>query len=642
MIRTDYGDWFKTGIEFEPTEYPQITSSDKVIGNEIIESPNTRDGAIAYLFMGKNYFRIETIAQAPALGLIGYSDTHTTATYIRTDYGDWIKTGQAISPGEYYGLESVAGLSVTAGGFTINTVANNARDEVAFMFVGVSAAQDIADFSNDNVPDVGFVAFAVDNSDILPTTYGDWIKTGQIVFPSIYPALQDAAGITNNVIDFVLNSGAGGTAYMFAGNNIKDIRSYVIAPVAGTIAYAFVADDSVLGIATDYGDWIRTDRTVSASEYTGLDPSVNLTLTGVTLGSNGDVTINYVGDNAYDQVAFMYAGDSSVLLLENAVVETLDPAVGTIAFAESTDILISLEYGDWIKTGTTILPTEYPQLSGVTGVAGNVITPVLASGSGRIAYMFAGKNVLLIDNIATAPAIGSVSYSNSDLDTISNSIGTWFKAGKEILEAQYNRLNVYGVVEEVSGDLIKPMTSNNAPSPQIAGAYNSYQEPYLAFDYNESTKTYWQSGDSVGNDRGYYDTWLSIDLGASKLATGYTLVEYNNISSYNYPIEWMLQGSNTTSTSDYNSKTWTNLHEVTASGGGTNWAAGVPRTFQIPEEVQNGTTGYRYYRLYIYRVGYGWEYCYISDFQLHTKAGYKIKNIANDTLGNTAYIFIGG
>jgi hypothetical protein len=265
LIPDTYGDWLKSGEFIINSIYPSLTGVAGITSGMIDSVLNSADGRIAYMFAGTNIRDIRYHTIAPAVGIIAYSFEDDSVLGIIKDYGDWARTGRTLSLAEYAGLDMVSGVSITAnGGATINPVAPNAYSQTAFMFVGPSLAQYIPDFTE--APDLGTIAFAAGTNPLISYPYGDWVKTGITLSVDEYPQTDGLAGITGRVINPILNSGSGQTAYMFVGDNVLLIENITNFPELGSIAYSSANSDEIFN-KPGIGTWFRAGRTISEGWY---------------------------------------------------------------------------------------------------------------------------------------------------------------------------------------------------------------------------------------------------------------------------------------------------------------------------------------------------------------------------------------
>jgi hypothetical protein len=179
--------------------------------------------------------------------------------------------------------------------------------------------------------------------------------------------------------------------------------------------------------------------------------------------------------------------------------------------------------------------------------------------------------------------------------------------------------------------IIQTMSSNNVPSPQSpqvasASSVNGSNNAYRAFD-NNLTQTYWKSNDTVGGTG--QPQWLKIDLGSSRRAIHYSLVENTSSGSLSdgYPKSWKLQGSNDNSN-------WADLHEIV---GFSDWVSGKVNDWDI-----TSPNNYRYYRIYITEtVHFYYGYPTIAEFQLYGQSDVILAAVPDSPQGVAAYRFVG-
>lgn len=128
----------------------------------------------------------------------------------------------------------------------------------------------------------------------------------------------------------------------------------------------------------------------------------------------------------------------------------------------------------------------------------------------------------------------------------------------------------------------KFMTSNTAPSPQVASADNEISgwPPWQAFD--AASTTGWATATP---SNGVVNHWLKLDLGVAKVVNRATITSRTDGFNNQAPKDFEIHGSNDNST-------WT----VLDSRANQVFAVGEKKTFDIAN-----TTAYRYYRLFIIR-----------------------------------------
>jgi hypothetical protein len=143
-----------------------------------------------------------------------------------------------------------------------------------------------------------------------------------------------------------------------------------------------------------------------------------------------------------------------------------------------------------------------------------------------------------------------------------------------------------------SADKTAQMTSNTAPSPNVAsssGAYNAGSEAWYAFNHDSSG--FWDSSS------GAFPKWLKYDFGSALYAIiSYDILPYVGEA----PTSWKFQGSN-------NDTDWTDLDTQTGISG---WANDTVKSFSF-----SNTTAYRYYRLYVSAAQHA-NYCGIREVEL--------------------------
>ncbi len=173
--------------------------------------------------------------------------------------------------------------------------------------------------------------------------------------------------------------------------------------------------------------------------------------------------------------------------------------------------------------------------------------------------------------------------------TIEVTFASWYwELARFLLEGTGSGIDssIYG--DGYSNDITATMTTNTAPSPNVASASSEYSASYQAwqaFDKNidNATRYDWATAAAQPN------AWLKFDFGAgnTKTVKKYTIigVAKGGYSSRNgAPKDWVLQGSN-------DNTNWTDLD---SQENQQDWGELEKRSFEVDND-----TAYRYYRLNI-------------------------------------------
>ncbi|MCP1309621.1 hypothetical protein [Paenibacillus tyrfis] len=149
-------------------------------------------------------------------------------------------------------------------------------------------------------------------------------------------------------------------------------------------------------------------------------------------------------------------------------------------------------------------------------------------------------------------------------------------------------LSSSGYAQEVyTENVIKPMTSNNSPSPQVAGSSSFFAEnQYMSFKVFNGIKNGGQA-DAWVVKPGVITGWVSLDFGADNLKTiaKYTITSYDYPDPNNYaPKSWTFEGSS-------NGQDWVVLDKREEQ---VNWKRAETREYTF-----SNNTAYRHYRVNI-------------------------------------------
>lgn len=164
-----------------------------------------------------------------------------------------------------------------------------------------------------------------------------------------------------------------------------------------------------------------------------------------------------------------------------------------------------------------------------------------------------------------------------------------------------NQLTGFGVVRSgvpsaTGVEFLATMTTNSAPSPQVASA-NSILAPYdswRAFDKaNASVTDCWSS--ALGTS-----AWLAVDVGAATVLWSYSVAAINHSPFNSSPTAWTLEGSD-------NGSSWT---VVDTRSGVTGWTQAQVRTYTLSAGVI-----FRHYRINVTAVD-GGSYVQIGELRL--------------------------
>jgi hypothetical protein len=143
------------------------------------------------------------------------------------------------------------------------------------------------------------------------------------------------------------------------------------------------------------------------------------------------------------------------------------------------------------------------------------------------------------------------------------------------------------------------MTSNNTPSGlAFASSSNGGNIPWIAFNQDGPSATYWQSGTANSGILGY-------QFPSGKIIKRYS-IRMNTLGIATYPTTWTFQGSN-------DGITYTTLETVTgvAISIGSSYVSG----------ILANTTSYTYYRINITAVNTAGQLPTISEFEMTESTG---------------------
>jgi hypothetical protein len=148
------------------------------------------------------------------------------------------------------------------------------------------------------------------------------------------------------------------------------------------------------------------------------------------------------------------------------------------------------------------------------------------------------------------------------------------------------------------------MTSNNTPSGlAFASSSNAGNLPWIAFNQDGPSATFWQSGTGNTGILGYQFT-------SGKIIKRYS-IRMNTLGNPTYPTAWTFQGSN-------DGITYTTLETVTGAviSTGSSYTSG----------ILANTTSYTYYRINITAVNTAGQLPTISEFEMTESAGVILGN----------------
>jgi hypothetical protein len=149
-----------------------------------------------------------------------------------------------------------------------------------------------------------------------------------------------------------------------------------------------------------------------------------------------------------------------------------------------------------------------------------------------------------------------------------------------------------------------PMTSNNTPSGVVfASSTNGANAPWIAFNQDGPSATYWQSGTANTGILGY-------QFPSGKVIKRY-IIRMNTIGVISYPTSWTFQGSN-------DGISYTTLDTVTATS--------IPLGSFYSCPTLANTTSYTYYRINITAVNTAGQLPTISEFEMTESAGVILGN----------------
>lgn len=203
-------------------------------------------------------------------------------------------------------------------------------------------------------------------------------------------------------------------------------------------------------------------------------------------------------------------------------------------------------------------------------------------------------------------------------ERVSTLVKDWFNK-LSLLELDYMEYSSNGLAQAAyvtndssaiyGSNIIPTMTSNTAPSPNIASASSEYTNPnyyaWAAFDGSESTR--WDNNDQTSNG-----AWIKFNFGSGNT---YTVTKLRFLPLLNCgPNSFKLQGSN-------NDSDWTDIY----SGNTTSSETWKEFTF-------SNSTAYRYYRLYYNGSGYTVSSASIYKIEMMETVGTILQSYSENTI----------
>jgi hypothetical protein len=528
----------------------------------------------------------------------------------------------------------------------VNGVPHYEWIEIAEVIVEPSVWVD--DFTE--APDLGTLALAYSNQQRIYKDYGVWFRSGMQFLLSEHPELEHVRYVNVTCVESKQEENI--VLPMTSNNSNGQVAS-----ASSTINSDWEPWRAFNGVALAPDAYYEDDHGWHANEYTytngvgnqyiQIDLGIPKSIDSFRLSPTGLSGNGMDSDNRGLPKDFQLLGsDDGFNFIDLKSITGVTPDVWRTPDAVYYELEKKVTYryyrllitrnqypiGSYMNNASTAFINELELLlSNVHETRCTVkITPIMDLLNGASVYMFVGWSVLDITKFESSPPLGTLGYGYGITeDYYETEYGLWAKSGLPISLEEYPAL-VGNPCIDLTGStpLIKQMSSNELPIPQIASASGvlDNNNAFYAFDQNVPT-TYWKSNISIAASG--QPQWLKIDLGEAKIATGYSLAEnnYSGSISDGYPTSWKLQGST-------DNETWIDLHQMSDY---TNWTTNTPQKW-----ILGSPDNYRYYRIYITQtIHYMYGYSTIAEFQLYGDTDTILVTVSDSLQGYPAYWFIG-